>query len=774
MRKLVFASLAVLATSVASAAPITRSQAMARASKSLSAMGVNIDLDGGSLVYRAPSHNVNAETQPYYIFADDASWVIAAGDDAVPAVLGYSNTGTIDTDNMPEGLVALLEQYEAAIEDGTFEPMQAAGMSAIAPLLPCKWNQGDPFNKFCPTINGNLGYTGCVATAMAQVMKYHQWPAAPLKEIPAYTTRSLQLERPALAASGFPAWSDMQDYFGYKFTNDDAATAVSQLMLYVGQSVEMDYKASSSGAYSTAIAPALVEYFDYAGSTRLVYQSETQASTWTSLLYTELAQKRPVIYTGSKYNGGGHAFVVDGYDNSGMWHVNWGWGGTSDGYYQLLSLRPALQSTGSSGGADGYNYGTSMIVGIAPQSASMQAVPLCMYPFLTTGGTFSRSSSSSDFTGVNLAMYLFNRCGTAMTFQYGMAIGSGSDMTILGTGSTTLPYNDCDPHNIECTFPSSLASGTYKVYSVYRMSDQDSWKVSDGDANYFEVTIDGNTLTAKPVTNDVTASQYTVNSSTINDTWVGRETEVVLNLTNSSAATVGDLYLIVNDTTVSQAVCAIMPGEAGDVSWHFIAASTGTKTIKVSTDANGNNVLWTSTATFTAAPAASLSGSSITISDLTGSTVEARAITGSCTVKNNGTSTFDDYIIARLYRRVGEYSGSPTTQVKLPVTIDPSGSQAVNFSFDHDLKVGEDYFVMLHYYNETTLTLLANSSFFTYAGPAQAAGDVNGDGTIDIDDVNIIINIILGNATATTAADVDGNGTVDIDDVNAVINLMLN
>lgn len=285
----------------------------------------------------------------YYVFnvGEQDGYVIVSGDDFTDAILGYADSGSFDENNLPTNMKAWLSGYErqmkwidanmdsVSIDSAANSPqkMPTKTKHPIAPLVQTKWNQDAPFNSLCPTYNGQKSYTGCVATSMAQVMYYNKWPKNASVSIPAYATSTRHINVDALNGTGLFDWDDMK--LSYNGTEEGAsATAVATLMQYCGASIEMDYyldDAGESGAVSANVATALRNYYNYASSVRYLSSSDYSMDGWLNLIYNELDNKRPVIYAGAAYAGGAHSFVCDGYDDEDYFHINWGWGGVSDG-----------------------------------------------------------------------------------------------------------------------------------------------------------------------------------------------------------------------------------------------------------------------------------------------------------------------------------------------------------------------------------------------------------------------------------------------------------
>ena len=376
---------------MASANPISRQQALQNAQAFLSAKGKNIPQ---SSLRHAPSKSATGTTESYYVFnvGDNAGYVVAAGDDCVPAVLGYADTGAVDPNNMPSNMKAWLEEYDSQIkymqEKGvasTDELVLTATHPAISPLLTTTWDQSDPYNQNCPDFfTYGKSVTGCVATAMAQVMYYHRAKSvtATTATIPAYTCRhkwisgtdTLRIYVDAIPSGSPIDWNNMLNSYSSSATTAQQQ-AVANLMKYCGAAVEMDYANSwngGSGAYSSEVPNALKNYFNYSDQTVLKYRNNySSADDWDNLIYNELSNSRPVFYSGSNRSGG-HAFVCDGYDGKGYYHINWGWSGTSDGYFLLSALDPDTQGTG--GSSAGYNNNQTAVIYAEPKGSTPPAV----------------------------------------------------------------------------------------------------------------------------------------------------------------------------------------------------------------------------------------------------------------------------------------------------------------------------------------------------------------------------------------------------------------
>ena len=372
------------------AGPRSFQQAQAIAERQAALQGIIMDQQQVSKARKQYLLNGSSSSETatsYYIFDNgaDKGFTIVSGDDELPEIVGYSAHGNSENLMKTEGCAAFLKAYQkfvAAFTQGDAKArkilaeqraLKADGryqQQKITPLLgDIAWNQETPYNKMCPEYEGSkLSATGCVATAMAQVMMYYQYPKELKATIPAYTTATNKLKVNAISKGEKYDWDNMLSTYTEGEYNTTQADAVAKLMFHCGAAVQMDY-GDSSGAL---VRPEdMSTYFGYdADLLQEVYRSFYTLAEWKEILDRELEAKRPILYGGAASYESGHQFVCDGSDGEGLYHINWGWSGDSDGYFDITLLDPEVRGTGAGTSADGYNRDCSVIIGIAPDNGS--------------------------------------------------------------------------------------------------------------------------------------------------------------------------------------------------------------------------------------------------------------------------------------------------------------------------------------------------------------------------------------------------------------------
>ncbi|MBJ2162226.1 MAG: C10 family peptidase [Muribaculaceae bacterium] len=312
MRHIIISIIATLMAMAASARQISPGEAQNIASDFF---------NNGSVPGKAPRSAIRVAAtspqtltpQPYYIFnADnDAGFVIISGDDRARNILGYSDKGSFSAGKMPPQLEWLLSEYEKAIKTlpaNAPSPRQYVSRSTgQTTLLSTQWGQSSPYNDKCPVVDGSRAVTGCVATAMAQVINYEK-KSSRVAEIPEYWTDKVYMP-------------NLPEY-EFNFDNLDN-DGIATLMLYCGQSVRMNYSPLESGAIVQDVPEALRKYFGWEQEVRFVERANFNDGHWNRMVKEEISAGHPILYSAVNESGGGHAFVIDGTSDD-YFHVNWG------------------------------------------------------------------------------------------------------------------------------------------------------------------------------------------------------------------------------------------------------------------------------------------------------------------------------------------------------------------------------------------------------------------------------------------------------------------
>ena len=793
----------LLCAGVAQGRPITEAEARQVATDFLSAhsLGAGMTLQA---VQRTASHapsihgSASAAYYVYNIGTAGNGYVIVSGDDRTLPVLGYSDNGTFELNDLPPAMQEWMDMLANQInslgdDETTYNAPRRAWGASVSPLIKTNWGQSEPYNNRLPkTNNGETAVTGCVATAMAQVMKYYNWPSKPLMTIPAYTTKTQSISMPALTAIYF-SWASMQNNYLPSATGD-AANAVAALMLYCAQSIEMDFKDGTSSGNTSSTPVAMRKYFDFAPSIRYLTRADYDQYIWESMLYDELKAKRPVIYRGQTMANGGHSFVCDGYNsNTGMFHFNWGWNSGSNGYFVLSALNPSSQGTGSSSGAEGYIKGQAMVVGIAPNNSSAPSVAQNLTYRHTAASTtsYSRSGSSANFT-ITWSGRFSNYNSENMACYSGWALYKGSQFQKMLTG-TVSPYvfNDLQPGygrttNFSLSWGANETSGTYRIVPMCKLQSSGGWKVAQGgDVNYLEVTISTYSLQVK--TYGITATpNYSVNSVVFNGSKrVGKTVEIVANLANKGTSMNDNVFLYVDGVKNTMAVANIDPGHSGDVVFRYTPSTTGVKSITISLNEDGTSPIASRSLTIVSMPEASLSmtlSAPQAVSTSSGNTVTGNTLVINNKITNNKSTAYDEDIVARVIRITKTSStgssGSAIRAVSEPVKIAANGNVTKTFTFG-DLEIGQSYFVIFYYFSNGEMVRCKTTANYKMIDgtSSNVKGDANLDWNVDVTDVNLLIDVVLGKSVLPTTAfkncDIDKNGIIDVTDVNYVIDIIL-
>lgn len=375
MKKVLSTALAALTATGLFAAPVTADRAKATATAYLKG------ITGRSVAVR----DIVVENDSYYIInMTQGGWVIVSADDTATPVLGYNTSGSLSWHMLPDNMQNMLGSYAGEMKamrrhgvktqnklwnqmshPGAFVRSRTEG--EISPLITVNWNQGEPFNTYCPGTGNNKALVGCVAVAMSQAMSVQRFPLQPQGEM-------------SYACAGYGQLTI--NYDAEKSYNWDAILSgannmneTARLLYHAGVSVRMDYGVDASGIPSNLVARipnALAATFGYSTNDLRYYwrTSYEETGDWTRLVLNELNAGRAVIYNAVDTKGNyGHSFNVDGYDGRSMFHLNWGWGGIGNGYFTLDNLSDISMNMN-------YDSGHVVVIGIGSPNQVLKSISL--------------------------------------------------------------------------------------------------------------------------------------------------------------------------------------------------------------------------------------------------------------------------------------------------------------------------------------------------------------------------------------------------------------
>ena len=786
-----------LTVSMASqAGPVTESQAMNIAQRFMLTHAMpSTNLKMAHKAPRLGATTSQDKASSYYVFNNGAGrgYVIVAGDDRAPAVLGYSDQGTFDNQDIPAAMQNLLEGYAAqiaALDQGMKAAPRLTAGRPISPMIPAAWSQNNPYNILLPYLpSGAHAYVGCVATALSQVMYYWKWPARPTQPIAAYTSQydddannvHLTYNMPALPVIDF-SWSAMQNTYQTTDTASEAALAAATLCLYSAQAVQMNFKPSASGATTASIANFAATYFDYDANAHMESRSNYNTQSWSDLIYSELSAGRPVIFSGRKKSGG-HAFICDGYDGNGMYHFNWGWNGSSNGYFLLNIINPDLQGTGSASGAYGYIMEQSALVGFQPNKGGSLHFELTATDVTLNDFKGTRESADEAFSATVSGLFN-NYTADTIAVRYGWGLFQNGELVeeLLTYYSNSLrPGYHFTHTNKVLNFGEGITSGTYRIVPMYSEISPQNWRPCPGsDLNYIEVTIDGNNCTFTSYGTAGTPN-YTINDIAVTGNMHnGRPFYIDVNMTNNGTTNNKLLYMFADGKFASAGYVGLEPGETGDIHYTYLFENAGDHTVTWSWDDKGADPIASRVITINAMPAASLTATVnvLNVTDATNKVITSDKFSFDLTVTNSGTTPYDEDISATIYKNTKGNSGTSVQSINTRVQLAPGETKTLRFDLDNVID-GWRYFVKTYYYSSGTQTSLKGSTTYTIVFPEMPQvmlGDVNGDGEVGIKDVSVLIDYLLSGDASTIVldnADVSSDGEVGIKDVSALIDLLL-
>lgn len=730
----------------------------------------------------APTICENGNSE-YYVFnsTGDNGFVIVSGSSkTASAVLGYSDSGHFDYVTAPEGLKAMLEQYAQEVkglESGiiaTSSPKRVSGdyvvRPSVAPLLgETKWGQYAPFNKLVP----NDDVTGCVATAMSQVMYYYKWP------------------KQGVDANKNPIifdWDNMLPSYSAGYT-DEQANAVAKLMYDTGLSVEMEYGAGTSIARTALIAPALTEYFKYDNGAQRVMRDSYNYYDWHDLLYYELKEGRPVIMEGIRAGGAGHCFVLDGYSKDDYYHINWGWAGAANGYFLLTALAPSTTNDETIG--FGYSSGVGATIGIKPKT---DETPAYTEPQLHADQI---KVDVDDVFGNAFTVNVIgvtNQSGFEGAWTFAVDVLDQNYNLVSTVFSQDFRYAP-DPYSVEDFSYTEdslvLNDGTYYVRPKFRLSGETMWRdinhkftqeqypkliktngsfYSDNGYHSSDLSIEFTELDSIRYCGKLMSFKATVKNKgeeyygpvqvyTYSPIWKRYYTcsEVfVVDLCKGDSVEIGGtIYLPAVSASIYQQRLVAIGSQQATGSFML----DGSKDFLIFRPSDE-------------APVLSISKELTPVSE----TLPADNIRATATIKNDG--GYSEVVMQVLILPIDKMT--VVNFFYQTIRIMPHSETTVEFSGNYiDAEYGKQYRMVLRDPNNTSIIKpWGNLQTFKIGEPGNMViinGDLNGDGIIDVSDLNILIDIILGydDEDNTIDPDINSDGNVDVEDANYMLNFIL-
>jgi hypothetical protein len=717
----------------------------------------------------------------YYIFNAGNTFIIVAGDDRAREILAYGDQ-PLDMAHLPANMQYWLTQYKQQIEylhaHPALQPSMQSPLRAsttVTPLLSANWSQNAPYWNECPVFGTDTCYTGCPATSLSMVFHYWKYPKQQTPAVSSYMLPSYGTFLPELVPTTFD-WDNMLDNYIAGQYNDVQASAVAHLMRYIGQAEEMDYTISGSGALGNDILRA-VKFFEYDQNAQLVYKTDDLGyanytdAQWGSMIETELAAGRPIVYCAyDNLTGSGHAFNLDGVDSDGNYHINWGWNGRGNGYFALNAFS-----------YNDYTFGTGqqMIIGIQPpegyQDPRLQAYPttVMMQAYIGKPSTTSITLKGTNLTG-DVALSLNDPDGAfaidATSLSQLIAEG-GTEVTVtyspqaVGTNTATLTCTSAGANTLTITLNGNAPLEVYQpVMQPARESDitltsfRADWSDETPSQNVASYTLevmakpsysliedaDFSDLPQEAVNQASNASQYLPAGWTFTGSELNLEGGCICPRRNSTITT-GTLDLTGYDK-VTVEVLMRSYGYYGDPSELYVSTSMDKDTI---------------------------------VSDFT---YRTWTVVLDCAEQDHITFKAGYY---PMIREIKIYAGDATQAAS--VHASESGDNAYRliegitpdkFYTVSDLAAGGTYFYKVKAaYIDGSESEWSNSEMVVLhenAHPFQR-GDVNHDGSVNIGDVTVLIDLLLGNGedACVTCADVDGDSNVNIGDVTNLIDVLL-
>lgn len=444
----------------------------------------------------------------YYIFnrGGEQGFIIVSADSRTKKILAYSNEGHFDIESLAPEMKAWLGGYTEALSDLSMTPDSLlaqlnegplkravhddAGLAPeVKPLLGniC-YAQTFPYNAKCP----NKSLTGCVATGAAQIMRFYEFPKQPSGKSHSYENEG------ETVSSSFTTtydWNNMLPTYSKTGGDEKENAAISQLMFDVGVACNMDYSPSGSSASRIDLAQALVEYFGYGNNMVNFRRDAFTPEDFVYYLKKELNEGRPVLMGGTDEEDFGHCFVCDGYDTNGLFHFNWGWNGTSNGYFEITNLSPVRPGS-RTGAVANYNENVTFIGGIQPPSANNEKVSVLSMKGLEAAPSGKKGGR------VRVKVERVSNCTIGnFTGNLGVALYKDGEMvkTLEVTDASLTPTRSYRELEFTPILPSNLSGDDYQLVMVSKANSDSKWRpILTAGVGCINLEVKGDNVTLKP------------------------------------------------------------------------------------------------------------------------------------------------------------------------------------------------------------------------------------------------------------------------------------
>ena len=627
----------------------------------------------------------------YYVFNAEGGdgYVIVSGDDRVEPVLGYVEHGSFDADDIPDNMRYWLESYAEEMKyiiENDIQPTApalkkrskaSATKHSIPEILTTRWNQGLPYNLTIPYYykeNGSQARpaTGCIATAWAQVINFHKYPEKIKVQIPSYS-KTYTLDNGKKETVTYPSvpkntpldWKNIKDTYscseGHAHTAQD--TAVANLMRYCGYAVKMSYGGSSGANWKYQ---DVVKYFGFDDCAQRIVRENYGIDEWEDVLYSEIEQGYPIAFSALKI-GGGHAFVLDGFDGDGLFHVNWGWGGTGNGWFRVGILNR-------------WNRNQVAIINLR-RPDNVRAEP-----------TASLSINDVAINGTSISGTWENNTGSTGSFNTSIVV-LNEDGTLSPVVPTQTITGMADDASQTKTFQllKRLPEGTYKLSPASKMTTGKIWRAKYNMRNeYIEAVVDADSVPSMRIISPVqNISIDTIVFSTLRI--VGQEQNIQVTFRNDGDEFYHDIFLFASKTQQKEYKdymyrVAAHKGETVTCPFYFTPEETGTYNLWFCTNKNGNGEIGRGTMEVITEAEASKANLAVTYTIINGGNDIAYGtrLIGKATIKNNDTKDYHGSVELQLWhQKIGSSSAGSGPSKSYNLDIPAGRSVSVDFEFDN-------------------------------------------------------------------------------------------